>query len=445
MSTRSFAITCVLTIGRILVAQSLAVPAFGANLTSLIVPNYGWGSGCSGYSSQSLPPATINVLMTADNPEEVATVPFEQYVMDVLPHEWKTVWNAQADEAGAIAVKMYGWFYVTHSGHGGVYNGVCYDVTDNQFSQVYVPGYHNSTTDAYVQKTWSIVAWQSYDILDAEYNSGTSYTCPQTPGNELYQEGSQECSVLNSSWNYQNILMAFYPNLTFSGEITGGSAGEMWVIGNQALLSGTDNGIYVYENGWVQGPGSAVRVAVDPNGNPWVVNSLGDIYSWSPSGWVQQQGLATDIAIGPGGGIWILGWADYSTPAQGPTVFSWNGSGWTAEPGQAVRIAVDANGDPWVVTGYGTVYKWNGTGFVQQGSVQGTEIGTGTFGEGLIDATRSCLGGDGIWTWQSSAWSQVPGCAVGIAGVGSLPWVVNSLATLYAYSGGTWVQGPNIP
>ena len=76
------------------------------------------GPSCTGYSSQSTPPSTIRVRRHNSNGTAtgVATVPFVQYVENVLPHEWIASWNAEALKAGAVAVKSYGWYWVTHYG-----------------------------------------------------------------------------------------------------------------------------------------------------------------------------------------------------------------------------------------------------------------------------------------------------------------------------------------
>jgi hypothetical protein len=64
-------------------------------------------------------------------------------------------------------------------------------------------------------------------------------------------------------------------------------------------LDPNDGGIFRWTGtSWQQLPGGANHIAVDFNGNPWVVNSCGAISRWTGSAWKRLPGLAKDIAIG---------------------------------------------------------------------------------------------------------------------------------------------------
>mmetsp|Transcript_16459 Transcript_16459/g.14151 ORF Transcript_16459/g.14151 Transcript_16459/m.14151 type:complete len:374 (+) Transcript_16459:7464-8585(+) len=54
-------------------------------------------------------------------------------------------------------------------------------------------------------------------------------------------------------------------------------------------------------------PGSAVRIAVDKNGKPWVVNKNGNIYRWLGDKWEALSGQAQDIAISADNQVYITG------------------------------------------------------------------------------------------------------------------------------------------
>jgi hypothetical protein len=62
---------------------------------------------------------------------------------------------------------------------------------------------------------------------------------------------------------------------------------------------------------WTSVSGAAVRIAVDPVGKPWVVNSQ-NIYGWSGSSWIAVPGAATDVGIGANGDVWAIGVAAVS-------------------------------------------------------------------------------------------------------------------------------------
>ncbi|HYF94011.1 MAG TPA: SpoIID/LytB domain-containing protein [Symbiobacteriaceae bacterium] len=64
----------------------------------------------------------------------VVTIPFTDYQKDVLPNEW---WNspiphAEAQKAGAMAVKMYGWYHVEVAPKWPNYGAECDDTTNCQ-------------------------------------------------------------------------------------------------------------------------------------------------------------------------------------------------------------------------------------------------------------------------------------------------------------------------
>jgi len=84
--------------------------------------------------------------------------------------------------------------------------------------------------------------------------------------------------------------------------------------------------------------GQAVRIAVDPNGKAWVVNSSGGIFRWIDTSWQNMPGKAIDIGIGSRGEVWVLD--------PNGTPFKWDGNNWRAIGGGGWRIAVDPNGNP---------------------------------------------------------------------------------------------------
>jgi hypothetical protein len=89
-----------------------------------------------------------------------------------------------------------------------------------------------------------------------------------------------------------------------------------------------------------------VKIAVDPKGSPWIVNSSHRIYHWNGSGWALYPGFARDISVGANGSVWVVG---TGAATGGYGIFRWSGSAWVSNPGGATAIAVAANGHPWVV------------------------------------------------------------------------------------------------
>jgi hypothetical protein len=210
-----------------------------------------------------------------------------------------------------------------------------------------------------------------------------------------------------------------------------GANGSVWVIGTN--VTGGGYGIYSYNllaNSWTNHPGGAVRIDVDPAGNPWVVNSANQIYRWTGAAWTAMPGAAVDIGIGANGSVWVIG----TNPVGGGYgIYQWNGAAWTSHPGGAVRIDVDPNGNPWVVNNAGQIYEWDGYGWIlHPGAAH--DIGIGGDGSVWVIGTNAVSGGYGIYRWNGIGWDNVPGGAVGIsAGPGGAPWVVNSVNSIYRW------------
>jgi Tectonin domain len=99
-------------------------------------------------------------------------------------------------------------------------------------------------------------------------------------------------------------------------------------------------------------PGELSKVAVDPSGSPWGINTHGRIYRHDGIDWVQVSGLATDIAIGANGRVLIANAAgdvsEYLSEIRGfRLVPEWH----------AVKVAVARDGTPWGLLADGTVVR----------------------------------------------------------------------------------------
>ncbi len=207
----------------------------------------------------------------------------------------------------------------------------------------------------------------------------------------------------------------------------GASAGATYVLGTGSESGGY--GIYRW-NGvdWTKIAGGAVRVDVENNGNPWVVNSVGQIFRRDGAAWTLLPGRAKDIGIGAEGSVYVIG---TTAESGGYGIYKWNGSDWTKISGGAVRVTVDNTGTPWVVNSSGNIYKRNGGGWTQlPGSAR--DIGAGPNGSVFIIGTTSVGGGHNIYQWSGSDWVEVPGGAEFVdVGASGQPWVVNNGNNIY--------------
>lgn len=219
----------------------------------------------------------------------------------------------------------------------------------------------------------------------------------------------------------------------------GSTAGDPWVLGN----TGQNGDYYIYQwtNGqWVQQPGAGTQIAISPQGAPWVINHLGQIFYWDGQAFqlAPGNGCATAIGVGPNaygskyGDPWVIGCGGFVTQNGG--IYQLQGSTWVQQPGAAVSIAVSPQGVPWVIDAGGAIYYWNGNGFTQiPGCATSIAVGPNTAnfagrnGDAWVTGCdRATSAGSSIYQLQNGNWVQIPGVAAQISVSPDLgiPWVV---------------------
>lgn len=139
---------------------------------------------------------------------------------------------------------------------------------------------------------------------------------------------------------------------------------------------------------------AGVRIAVSPNGIPWVVNKSNKIFRYNPSTdlWTEMPGRGTDIGIGADGTVYTLGDVEVSVTG-GFAINKWNASNnsWTTIPECAgVRIAVAPNGNPWVVNKSHIVFQYvPGNPYWTQWFTNGNDIAFDNSGSAYIISNTS--------------------------------------------------------
>jgi len=230
------------------------------------------------------------------------------------------------------------------------------------------------------------------------------------------------------------LLFLFNNNLSAQWQSVGGQArdvgvganGTVWVIGWTAVPGGYNiarwNG-----NFWEEVPGGAVRIDVDPNGNPWIVNDAGLIFRWNGQTWEGIGGQARDVGIGANGTVWVIGWTAVS---GGYNIARWNGNFWEEVPGGAVRIDVDLNGNPWIVNDAGLIFRWNGQTWQGIGG-QAHDVGIGANGTVWVIGWTAVPGGYNIARWNGNFWEEVPGGLINISAGRNTVWGVNDAGIIF--------------
>lgn len=213
-----------------------------------------------------------------------------------------------------------------------------------------------------------------------------------------------------------------------------GGDGSVWVIGTHHVGTGFDFGIHRWiltNSTWEDINGGGVRIDVDENGNPWIVNSKNQIFHRLNDNWVQLPGLATDVGVGADGSVWIIGTNPVGS-GKDLGVHRWTGSAWEAVDGGGIRIDVDDNGNPWIVNSRNQIFHRSDNQWVQLPGLA-KDIGVGSDNVWIIGTNPVGDGYDfGVHRWTGSTWQAFDGGGVQIAvGFPGLPWIVNSKGNIF--------------
>ena len=141
-------------------------------------------------------------------------------------------------------------------------------------------------------------------------------------------------------WNGSSFVQA--PGAAM--DIGVGANGAVWIIGpDQSIAQGAFAPGTRTVTGWTRIDGAATRIAVDPTGNPWVVNINGAVYHHAANGWtlIAPNGTGKDVAVGADGSVYLVS----GTPAAGGfSIVRLQGQSWTGIGAAGVNVAAGAAG-----------------------------------------------------------------------------------------------------
>jgi hypothetical protein len=149
-----------------------------------------------------------------------------------------------------------------------------------------------------------------------------------------------------------------------ANDIGVGANGSVWIIGY-----GSGNREVYYWNGsnWTKIDGAGIHIDVDPQGNPWITNTSGELYQRIGGAGGYWQKIATpqsanDVGIAADGGVYI-------TTRVGGTadkVYKKTSTGWLAYFGTvASRVTATNGGSPIIVDPIGRIFRHTGIGWEQ--------------------------------------------------------------------------------
>lgn len=137
---------------------------------------------------------------SCDPAAEVLTLPLEEYVRGVVPHEWLPSWHPEALRAGAIAART---FAVRWAQRGGRWD--CADLDDGTVTQVYRDD-RSTPADEAVEATAAMVVMRDEVVISTEYSAeNTNPTAfdvedPTCTGTELFGHGRGMCQWGTHRW-----------------------------------------------------------------------------------------------------------------------------------------------------------------------------------------------------------------------------------------------------
>lgn len=240
-------------------------------------------------------------------------------------------------------------------------------------------------------------------------------------------------------------------------DIAAGVNGSTYMIG----LDGTISLWETFGKRWKTIIGrKGARIAVAPKGQPWVVGEKGAIAYFDGEIWIDVPGVAADIAIDPEGTV-VIALPDGGLAQWDDKVRTWSP---LAGAAGARSLAVGPGTFPWYVTEDGSVFasslfpvteKKTTPTAAAPGSVIDpasiTEEGPYTFTKIPGNAQRLAIGADGSvfalgpdgamlrWSNARNKFETFPGTVVRIAiAPDGQPWGLNSKREIFRHDGSDW-------
>lgn len=154
--------------------------------------------------------------------------------------------------------------------------------------------------------------------------------------------------VLNNKHQIHRLVDGIWEQLHGDTRDIGiGADGSVWVTAG--------GGTYKWNGlGWDRFGGSGVRIDVDPNGLPWIIDHTDDIYQLVGGRWIERPGSARDIGIGADGSVWIIG---QRSDSGGHGIYRWTNESWYRVDGSSRQISVGPDGLPWTVSSRGPIFR----------------------------------------------------------------------------------------
>jgi hypothetical protein len=169
---------------------------------------------------------------------QIITLDFREYVKNVLPNEWPNAWPTESLRAGAIAVKMFGWwrYNVVRLAPGARPPGV--DVVDNTCDMVFWPNSAKPPTSAAVDDTWAFRATHEGIVRETHFLSTQSLCSAYGFPRCMPQWGTKDMADLGDNW--QTIVSHYFAPIDILVTDLHDIPATTNVVSNAGFGSGTD-------------------------------------------------------------------------------------------------------------------------------------------------------------------------------------------------------------
>ncbi|MCK4733214.1 MAG: right-handed parallel beta-helix repeat-containing protein, partial [Methanophagales archaeon] len=181
-----------------LLAAALPLGVAKAEASPAVTYNHQWElSQLSNNANKDELPFTIRIYR--EGIEETQIIDFQYYVQGCLPAEWYLDWHDENLKAGAIAIKMYAWYWINKGGKGYLWNNKAHLDDTTKCQQYDQEGHVPRTNDIVADpSTWlKGMKLKSESIAGHEFHywngkvklKGNEYTLKKKPNGEAVPDG----------------------------------------------------------------------------------------------------------------------------------------------------------------------------------------------------------------------------------------------------------------
>lgn len=239
------------------------------------------------------------------------------------------------------------WSWQTAWGQGILWDkqpGLVIDISGNNKGALWALGLQRVDESGYKVFRFSGSDWTR------DYNAPSGRRVAVGPEGELW--------IVDDRRNIYRYAGGSAQMLGQANDIAVGADGSVWIVGVPEVAGGFR--IYKWnDSGWTNVAGGGVRIAVERDGTPWIVNDAGQIYRYNTASnrFDLKPGKARSVHTGAeSGAVWMLG---AEPTAAGFPIYQWNPAKQNWDPyGSYDAVAITERSlTPWIVQSDGSIFS----------------------------------------------------------------------------------------